>query len=164
VVSRDRQPAAVCHGPYDYRLEDVPVPRAGPGEVVVAVLACGICASDVKCFTGAPLFWGDGDRPPYVRGPVIPGHEFIGTFVEFSVMRDPVTVDWTIIGDTKELNIHGSHLGPYCYPIAIDMLASGKIDADRMVTHCLPLEAYRDGIELVHTARDSVKVLLEPGR
>ena len=27
----------------------------------------------------------------------------LGTFVEFSVMREPVTVDWTIIGDTKEL-------------------------------------------------------------
>src|SRR4051794_40007088 len=27
-----------------------------------------------------------------------------GTFVEYSVMREPVTVDWTIIGDTKELD------------------------------------------------------------
>ena len=26
------------------------------------------------------------------------------------------TADWTIIGDTKEVTIHGSHLGPYCYP------------------------------------------------
>ena len=25
----------------------------------------------------------------------------LGTFVEFSVMREPVTVDWTIIGDTQ---------------------------------------------------------------
>ena len=49
----------------------------------------------------------------------------LGTFVEFSVMREPVTVDWTIIGDTKELNIHGAHLGPYCYPVAIRMLAGG---------------------------------------
>ena len=49
----------------------------------------------------------------------------LGTFVEFSVMREPVTADWTIIGDTKELNIHGSHLSPYTYPIAIDMLMQG---------------------------------------
>ena len=28
-------PAVVCHGPYDYRLEEVPVPEAGPGEVVI---------------------------------------------------------------------------------------------------------------------------------
>ena len=50
-----------------------------------------------------------------------------GTFVEFSVMREPVTVDWTIIGDTKELNIHGSHLGPYAYPLAIDYIHRGLI-------------------------------------
>ena len=25
----------------------------------------------------------------------------LGTFVEFSVMREPVTADWTIIGDTQ---------------------------------------------------------------
>ena len=30
--------------------------------------------------------------------------------VGFSVMREPVTVDWTIVGDTKELNIHGAYL------------------------------------------------------
>ncbi len=56
----------------------------------------------------------------------------LGTFVEFSVMREPVTVDWTIIGDLKELNIHGSHLSPYCYPIAIDMLAKGLLPMDRI--------------------------------
>mgnify|MGYP006170155189 CR=1 FL=1 len=47
----------------------------------------------------------------------------LGTFVEFSVFNEPVTVNWTIIGDTKELNIHGSHLGPYCYPKTIAAIA-----------------------------------------
>ncbi|MDA1193269.1 MAG: alcohol dehydrogenase catalytic domain-containing protein [Candidatus Poribacteria bacterium] len=355
------QEAVVCHGAFDYRWEDVPVPTAEPGEVVIEVGACGVCASDVKCYTGAPLFWGDADREGYVKGPVVPGHEFIGTvvelgdgagekyglnvgdtaiseqivpcnacryclrgqywmcqvhdiygfrrnvpggwtrfmkfpsnarvykvpsevpmwqaalieplacsihavergeiqlgdtvviagagtlglgmvatarlkspaqlvvldlsdarlevaralgaditinpkredavrrvldltdgygcdvyieatghpdavkqglmmirklgtFVEFSVMREPVTVDWTIIGDTKELNIHGSHLGPYCYPIAIDMIANGKIDASKIVTHRLPLRDYLEGIELVRSGADSIKVLLEPER
>ena len=72
------QPAVMCHGPFDYRWEDVPVPTAGPGEVVIDVAACGVCASDVKCYTGAPLFWGDDDREGYVHGPVIPGHEPLG--------------------------------------------------------------------------------------
>ncbi len=40
--------AVVCHGPGDYRLEEVETPRAGPGEVVIRVEACGVCASDVK--------------------------------------------------------------------------------------------------------------------
>ena len=359
-MGAELQSAVVCHGPEDYRWEEVPVPHAGPGEVVVEVASCGICASDVKCYGGAPMFWGDADRVGYARPPAIPGHEFIGTvvelgegaaekhgvqigdmaiseqivpcgecrycrrgqywmcqvhdiygfrsnlhggwtrfmkypsnsrvytvpsaipawqaalieplacsihavdrgdiglgdvvviagggplglgmvaaarlknpaqlivvdlveqrldaalalgadlalnpndedvvqrvldltegygcdvyieasghpssvrqgllmirklgtFVEFSVMLDPVTVDWTIIGDSKELNIHGSHLGPYCYPIAIEMLRKGQIDASRIVTHRLPLEAYREGIELVHSRAGSIKVLLEPG-
>jgi threonine dehydrogenase-like Zn-dependent dehydrogenase len=71
----------------------------------------------------------------------------LGTFVEFSVMREPVTVDWTVIGDTKELNIHGAHLGPYCYPVAIDMIAGGLLPMDRIVTHQLPLSAFQQGID-----------------
>ncbi|HEY0238059.1 MAG TPA: NAD(P)-dependent alcohol dehydrogenase, partial [Friedmanniella sp.] len=40
--------AVVCHGPEDYRLEQVPVPTRGPGQVLVQVEAVGICASDLK--------------------------------------------------------------------------------------------------------------------
>jgi threonine dehydrogenase-like Zn-dependent dehydrogenase len=86
----------------------------------------------------------------------------LGTFVEFSVMREPVTTDWTIIGDTKELNIHGAHLGPYCYPIAIDMLRKGLLPMDRIVTHELPLADFQRGIDLVASGRQSVKVTLLP--
>lgn len=351
--------AVVCHGPRDYRLEEVPTPQADAGEVVIRVQACGVCASDMKCYTGAPLFWGDAHRKPYVEGPVIPGHEFIGevvqlgegageklglelgdiaiaeqivpcwncrycrtgkywlcqvhniygfqrvvhggmaeymkfparsliykvpkeippthaamieplscsihavqrgeiefgdvvviagagtlglgmvgaarlknpgllisvdlvdhrlevakqlgadvtinptqedavqkvldwtegygcdvyieatghpsaveqglqmirkagTFVEFSVMREPVTVDWTIIGDTKELNIHGAHLGPHAYPLAIDYIHRGLIDVSPIITHQLSLEDYIKAFEMVQTAKDSIKVQLVP--
>jgi len=59
----------------------------------------------------------------------------MGTFVEFSVFGHETTVDWTIIGDTKELDIHGSHLGPHCYPIAIDMLMKKQVPIKDIVTH-----------------------------
>lgn len=351
--------AVVCYGPEDYRLEEWKVPEPGPGEVVVRVKSVGICASDLKCYLGAPLFWGDEHREGYCQAPVIPGHEFVGevvalgkgasekyglklgdlaiseqivpcwecryckrgqywmcqvhdiygfrqrafgamaeymlfpknainhkvppstpmehaayieplacaihavqrgniefgdvvviagagplglgmvaaarmknpgllialdlndkrldvakacgadmvlnpskvdvvdevrrltdgygcdvyieatghpaaveqglhmirklgTFVEFSVMREPVTVDWTIIGDTKELNIHGSHLGPYCYPIAIDMLNKGLLPMDQIVTHQLPLSSFQEGINLVASGEESIKVTLRP--
>ena len=351
--------AVVCHGPEDYRLEEVDVPQVGPEEVLVRILAVGICASDIKCYSGAALFWGDEQREGYCEPPVIPGHEFVGevvalgdgagekygleigdyaiseqivpdwecrfckrghywmcqngdvygfrqravgamaeymrfpsaalnhkvpktlkpeeavyieplscsihavqraeidfgdtvvvsgcgplglgmvaaarlrnpgclialdvvdsrldvarqcgadlvfnpaqtdvidevlaltdgygcdvymevaghpssvaqglhmvrklgTFVEFSVMREPVTVDWTIIGDTKELNIHGSHLGPYCYPVAIDMLVKKQVPVGSIVTHQLPLEDYQAGLDMVHSAQDSIKVMLVP--
>ena len=352
-------PAVVCRGPRDYRLEEWAVPTAGPGEVVIKVQQVGICASDLKCYLGAGLFWGDEHRVGYVQAPVIPGHEFVGevvalgegagekyglalgdsaiseqivpcwkcrycqrgqywmcqdgdvygfrretfgamapymlfprdainykvpkvlapehavfieplacsihavqrgnielddvvviagagplglgmvaaahmkspkllisidmddkrldvarrcgahmgmnpskidvvdevlkltggygcdvyieatghpsaveqglrmirklgTFVEFSVMREPVTVDWTIIGDTKELNIHGSHLGPYCYPIAIDMLMKGLLPMDYIISHQLPLDKFQEGIDLVAAGNRSVKVTLKP--
>ena len=352
-------PAVVCHGPEDYRLEERPVPKPGPGEVVIEVKSTGVCASDIKCYSGAALFWGDENRTGYCQAPVTPGHEFVGevvalgegagekygldigdhaiseqivpcwncrfcergqywmcavhdiygfrqrtfgswaqymvfpagarnfkvpksvplhhavfieplacsihavergeiafgdtvviagcgplglgmvaaarmksperlialdlseerlelakrtgadmglnpketdvvemvrdltggygcdvyieatghpsaveqglhmirklgTFVEFSVMREPVTVDWTIIGDTKELNIHGSHLGPYCYPTAIRMLEEGRLPMDDIVTHRLPLEDFQKGIDMVASGLTSVKVTLEP--
>ncbi|MEA3337890.1 MAG: alcohol dehydrogenase catalytic domain-containing protein [Chloroflexota bacterium] len=353
-------PAIICHGPGDYRLDEWPVPAPGPEEVVIRVKAVGICASDLKCYLGAPLFWGDEHREGYCQPPVIPGHEFagevvalgadagqkygltlgdlavseqivpcwqcrfckrgqywmcqdkhdiygfrqrafgamaqfmrfpadainykvptalpvqyaafieplacsihavqrgeielgdvvvvagagplglgmvaaarlknpgllvavdlreerlavakacgadltlnpgttdvvdevrqltdgygcdvyieasghpaaveqglhmirkLGTFVEFSVMREPVTVDWTIIGDSKELNIHGSHLSPYCYPIAIDMLQKGRLPMDLIVTHQLPLASFQEGINLVSTGEQSIKVILMP--
>ncbi len=71
--------ALVAYGPGDYRLEeDYPVPVPGPDEVLIKVEGCGICASDLKCFHGAPKFWGDDRRARIVEPPFIPGHEFIG--------------------------------------------------------------------------------------
>jgi threonine dehydrogenase-like Zn-dependent dehydrogenase len=86
----------------------------------------------------------------------------LGTFVEFSVMREPVTVDWTIIGDSKELNLHGAHLGPHCYPIAIEMLRKGLLPMEQIVTHRLPLTSFHEGIELVAAGNRSIKVTLTP--
>ena len=86
----------------------------------------------------------------------------LGTFVEFSVMAKPVTVDWTIIGDTKALNIHGAHLGPYCYPIAIDMLQKGLLPVERIVTHALPLPSYQTAFALAAAGDEAIKVTLAP--
>jgi threonine dehydrogenase-like Zn-dependent dehydrogenase len=351
--------AVVCHGPEDYRLQELPTPHAGPGEVVAKIDAAGICASDVKCYIGAPMFWGDASRQGYCQAPITAGHEFVGTvvalgegaaeqyglqlsdrviseqivpcwecrycrrgqyhlcvihdiygfrtrtpggfaeymkfpvgalnhkvpaaiqpqhaalieplacsmhavrradiefgdvvviagcgtlglgmvayaamknpaavvaidladdrlqrarqlgathtlnpcsqnvvaeiqgmtegygcdvyieatghpaaveqgllsirkagtFVEFSVFREPVTTDWTIIGDTKELNIRGVHLGPNCYPAVIQSLSLGAVDASVFLSHELPLESFEQGFEIVHAGQSSLKVLLKP--
>jgi erythritol/L-threitol dehydrogenase len=73
--------AVVCHGPEDYRLEEVPTPTPGKGEALVRVEAVGICASDLKCYHGAAKFWGDENRPAWAQTEVIPGHEFVGEVV-----------------------------------------------------------------------------------
>ncbi|MDR3515306.1 MAG: alcohol dehydrogenase catalytic domain-containing protein [Azospirillaceae bacterium] len=73
--------AVVCHGPKDYKIDArFPKPKAGPGEVVVKVKTCGICAGDVKAYHGADMFW--GGCSPWVKVPVVPGHEFYGNVVE----------------------------------------------------------------------------------
>ena len=74
--------ALVAHGPLDFRLETVPTPVAGEGETVIKVEACGICAGDLKSYHGVPSFWGGEGNPPYIKAPMIPGHEFIGIVVE----------------------------------------------------------------------------------
>jgi len=71
-----RMTAIVCYAPKDYRVEQVERPTAGPRELVIRIGACGICASDCKCWSGAKMFW--GGKTPYVKPPVIPGHEFFG--------------------------------------------------------------------------------------
>ncbi|MFT3987926.1 zinc-binding dehydrogenase [Aestuariivirga sp.] len=355
----DSMQAIVCHGPMDYRFETVPVPQPGPGEVLAKIRYAGVCASDLKCWLGAPMFWGTAGAPGgYCQPPVIAGHEFIaevaalgdgtgerdnlqigdrviseqivpcrscrycrdgyywmceindvygfrqatpgawaeymlfppkainhrvpktiplhhavfieplacaihavnqgniqlndtvviagcgplglgmiaaakmkgaaqiiavdlvderlaaarevgadvglnpkksdaaaeirkltggygcdvyieatgspdgvaqgldavrkmGTFVEFSVFTKPASVDWTIIGDRKELTIRGSHLSPHCYPTAMRMLERGLLPMDRILTHRFPLSACDDAIALVKSGASSVKVVFE---
>ena len=355
----DPMQAVICHGPKDYRLEEVDVPRPGPGQALVRVEAVGVCASDVSCYHGAAKFWGDETRPAWAETEVIPGHEFVGivveiddeararwnvdvgdrvvseqivpcwecryckrgqywmcaphdlygfkrrtpgamasymiypaealvykvskdippahaafaeplscglhaveradikfddvvvvagcgpiglgmiagaaakfpahiialdmadsrlavaklcgadltvnianedprelvlsltegygadvyleatgqpsavqqglnllrklgTFVEFSVFKDPVSVDWSIISDDKELDVRGAHLGPNCWPAAIRMIESGRLPMDRICTHQLPLAQFQEGLDLVADGTTSVKVSLIP--
>lgn len=51
-------------------IEDVPVPVPGPGEILVKVMACGVCHTDLHA--------ADGDWPVKPMLPFIPGHEAAG--------------------------------------------------------------------------------------
>jgi L-iditol 2-dehydrogenase len=85
----------------------------------------------------------------------------LGTFVEFSVHGNLVTADWTTIGDQKELNIHGSHLGPYCYPLALDYVARGQIDVRDLVSARFPLREFDAAMEAARSGQN-LKTLLIP--
>ncbi len=62
--------AAVYRGVNDVRVETVPVPAIGPGEVLIQVHSCGICGTDLKkIHTGSH------------SAPRIFGHETVGTIV-----------------------------------------------------------------------------------
>jgi len=66
----DSMRAARFHAPdTPLRVEQVPVPSAGRGQVLVRVLACGLCGSDVHFLEG---------RVPLARVPITLGHEPAG--------------------------------------------------------------------------------------
>lgn len=355
----EKMKAIVAYAPGDYRLEEVETPRAGEGEMILKVEACGICAGDTKAFAGAASFWGLDGQPAYIKAPMIPGHEFVGRvvemganvkggwklgdricpeqivpcqecmfcktgrhwmcekhdlfgfqnnvnggmaeyvrltkealpylvpeamdinqaaliepyacsfhcveraqvkttdvvvlsgvgtlglgmvgairqanpkalvvldmnedrlqkamefgadiamnpakedvvakikamtggygcdiyieatghpssvqqgldairkmgrFVEFSVFGEPVTVDWSIISDRKELDILGAHLSPYCYDTVIEWIGNQKLPTAGVVTHQMPLDAWKEGFEIAKTGADkALKVVLVPG-
>lgn len=51
-------------------IKDVPVPVPGPGEILVKVMACGVCHTDLHA--------AEGDWPVKPSLPFIPGHEVAG--------------------------------------------------------------------------------------
>ncbi len=71
----------------------------------------------------------------------------LGRFVEFSVFGEPTTVDWSIIGDRKELDILGSHLSPYCYPYVIEHIANGALGTDGVVSKTFPIEQWAEAFD-----------------
>jgi L-iditol 2-dehydrogenase len=74
--------AIMAYAPEDYRIEERDVPRAGNEEVIIKILGCGICGSDMHAYHGAPMFWGNEKYKQWVKPPFIPGHEFFGEVVE----------------------------------------------------------------------------------
>lgn len=64
--------AAVLHGNEDIRVEEIPTPKAGPGQALVRVRATGICGSDL------PRVFHNGAH----HYPIVLGHEFSGEVVE----------------------------------------------------------------------------------
>lgn len=82
----------------DLIIKDVDVPQPQKGEVLIKVIACGVCHSDSMFGKGAfgPMF------------PRIPGHEVIGEVVKLGD-----AVDKWQIGDRVGGPWHGGHDGMY---------------------------------------------------
>jgi len=71
----------------------------------------------------------------------------LGRFVEFSVFGAPTTLDWSIIGDRKELDVLGSHLSPYCFPFVIENIESGNLKTDGVVSRVFSLDDWKQAFE-----------------
>jgi D-arabinose 1-dehydrogenase-like Zn-dependent alcohol dehydrogenase len=65
-------------------LVERPVPEPGPGEILIKVIACGMCFTEVNELHG---------EYPFARFPVVPGHEITGTVAALGA-----GVDWPAVG------------------------------------------------------------------
>ncbi len=86
--------AAVFHSPRAagqklLEIREVPRPAAHPGHVLLRVVACGVCRTDLHIL--------EGDLPP-LRTNLIPGHQIVGEVVEGATAELPlgtrVGVSW----------------------------------------------------------------------
>ncbi len=86
-----------------------------------------------------------------------------GKLVEFSVFSAPTTVDWSIIGDRKEMTIIGSHIGGLeGYEIAISAITKHTINYEDIVTHTFPLKDWEEAFKMSEKGDDSIKIALIP--
>lgn len=85
----------------DIRIDEVPVPEPGPGQVLVEVHACGICASDLHVVAGAT---------PAGELPQVLGHEAAG---DVAAVGEGVT-DWRIGDRVLVLPAWPCGRCPYC--------------------------------------------------
>jgi D-arabinose 1-dehydrogenase-like Zn-dependent alcohol dehydrogenase len=85
----------------DVRVEEVDVPTPGPGEVLVKVLACGICASDLHVVMGVT---------PAGALPQTLGHEAVG---DVAALGEGVT-DWQVGDRVAVLPAWACMTCPYC--------------------------------------------------
>jgi (R,R)-butanediol dehydrogenase/meso-butanediol dehydrogenase/diacetyl reductase len=71
--------AARWHGRRDVRVEEVPDPEPGPGEVLVRIELCGICGTDVEEFRHGPVAITTEPHPlTGTSAPLALGHEPMG--------------------------------------------------------------------------------------
>ena len=76
--------AAVFYGAGNLRIETRGDPSPAAGEVVIEVLACGVCGTDAHEYAAGPVMYPVRRRHAVTGhlGPMVPGHEFAGTVVE----------------------------------------------------------------------------------
>ena len=78
------------HGPSDLRLEDLPVPQAPAGGLLVKVEACAICGSDVRNVRA-------GGSSHGMELPITLGHEMAGTIHEVGAGVDGYQVGQKVV-------------------------------------------------------------------
>lgn len=86
----------------------------------------------------------------------------MGRYVQFGVFPKDVTADWNIIGDTKHMDILGSHLCGHCYSAVIKGIVDGTLKTDGVISHTFPLSEWEEAFEVAEKDPSAFKVALIP--
>lgn len=150
--------AAVYHGPQDIRVEEVPMPRIGPDELLIRVINANICGTDLRIL--------HGQHRKYPPGTVrIPGHEVTGVIAQVGEQVDGYQVGERVFvapnmgqGDSRQTISGNNNLDPNYQAIGINL------DGAFAEYMRVPALAVRQGnVMPVSEARDpAVTALIEP--
>jgi 2-desacetyl-2-hydroxyethyl bacteriochlorophyllide A dehydrogenase len=134
---------AVMTGPGRFEIEDVPVPSPGPDDLLVAVAACGVCASELEAWTGR-------SEPDY---PLPLGHEVSGTVTEVGAR-----VEGFAAGDPVGVWVTDHGFAEYVVVPARAAFPAGDVPLDTVLAE--PLACAVNAVELadVQLADDVVLV------
>ena len=162
-----RMRAAVYHNNSDVRVEEMPVPEIGPGEVLFRTRASGICGSDV-------LEW---YRVP--KAPIVLGHEVAGDIVALGEgvtglsLGDRVVVSHHVPCNSCRMCLSGFHTA--CHTLHTTNFDPGgfaeyirvpALQTDRGITPIPRSMSYEDGTfvePLACVARAQVRAGIRPG-
>ncbi len=125
---------------------------------VINPIDSDVLAKVKKHFGGSPEFVIDaaGSQLPTALDLV----SVRGTVLVFGVNdRIKPNIDATLI-QRKEINIKGSFIGPFQFPRAVEMLESGRLNLQPIITHRLPLEKVQEGIELMKAGK-GMKIIIQ---
>jgi L-iditol 2-dehydrogenase len=127
---------ARLHGIRDLRVEHVPVPVPGPGELLIKVEACGLCPTDARKFD---IGVNHGTYP------FNPGHEWVGRVVRASGEE-------SMVG----LRVYGDTYGGYAEYATIPAQAGDSsfgalaLDEDLAIDRAIFVEPLADCLHAVH--------------
>ncbi len=133
---QDTARAAVIHAPHDLRIEAVPVPDAGAGEVRVRVRAGGICGSDLHYFHDG------GFGTVRIREPMVLGHEIAG------------------VVETVGAGVTGLHPGDLVAVNPSLPCGACRFCLAGMANHCLDMRFYGSAMRFPHVQGGFREVLV----
>lgn len=84
-----------------------------------------------------------------------------GVAILVGLPPDPMVSLDIVAAASREVDIRGQFRYANCYPAALELVATGRVNLDRMITHRFGLTQAGDALEFADRERESMKVMVE---